>query len=128
MVELKKLCRSLLVKFLDIVQTMGIDPERFPAKLEQIRLILLNVHNLINEARPQQTREQLMAMMRDQLAKGKEEVATLERHCHETEQLIERFKDARQLLALTPVAAAADDDDLAVWAAIRPAAIKGAPS
>lgn len=128
-VELKKLSRSLLVKFLDIVQTMGVDPEQFPGKLQDVRLLLLNIHNLVNEYRPQQTRELLIGMMRDQLAQGQAEIATLEKHCDETEQLIERYKGSSSLLAgQTQDRNTTNRAELDLWAELAAAAIKTTPT
>jgi mediator of RNA polymerase II transcription subunit 7 len=75
--ELKKLLKSLLISFLDLVGIMSIAPENFPAKVEDMRIILINMHHLLNEYRPHQSRESLILIMEDQIQKKKTEIDTL---------------------------------------------------
>ncbi|ODQ67954.1 hypothetical protein NADFUDRAFT_81069, partial [Nadsonia fulvescens var. elongata DSM 6958] len=42
--QIKYLLKSLLINFLDLVGIMSISPESFPGKVEDIRVILINMH------------------------------------------------------------------------------------
>lgn len=75
--ELKKLLHSLLIQFLELVGIMGISPDQFPAKTEDIRVILINLHHLLNEYRPHQSRESLILLMEEQLEKKRKEIEEL---------------------------------------------------
>lgn len=63
--ELKKLNHSLLVNFLDLLDIMVCCPEspKRPEKVEDITLLFIHMHHLINEFRPHQARETLRVMM-----------------------------------------------------------------
>ncbi|RKP08580.1 mediator complex, subunit Med7, partial [Thamnocephalis sphaerospora] len=65
--ELKRLNRSLVFNFLELVDTLINAPEQYPAKIDHFRLILNNMYALINEYRPLQARETLKMMLRDQI-------------------------------------------------------------
>lgn len=81
--ELKKLLKSLLVNFLELTGIMSTRPEEFPSKIEDIRVILINMHHLLNEYRPHQSRESLLLTMEEQIAHKQSEVETLRRVCDE---------------------------------------------
>jgi mediator of RNA polymerase II transcription subunit 7 len=79
--ELKKLLKSLLINFLQLVDIMSKAPEEFPAKVEDIRVILINMHHLINEYRPHQSREGLILMIEDQIEKKRQEIDRIRKEC-----------------------------------------------
>lgn len=76
-VELKKLSSTLLIKFLELTGVMSINPELFPAKVDDIRVILINLHHLLNEYRPHQSRESLLMLIEDQIAQKRAEITSL---------------------------------------------------
>lgn len=63
--ELKRLTRSIVAAFLDLLEILIRNPgsEERVAKIEDLRLLLFNTHHLINEYRPQQARETLQLML-----------------------------------------------------------------
>lgn len=77
--ELKKLLNSLLVQFVELAGIMSISPESFPEKTEDIRVILINIHHLLNEYRPHQSRESLILLMEDELATKRKDIEDLKK-------------------------------------------------
>ncbi|KAK9324350.1 MED7 protein-domain-containing protein [Lipomyces orientalis] len=86
--ELKQLTKSLLIKYLELVGVMGISPEQFPDRVEDIRIILINMHHLLNEYRPHQARESLIIMMEEQLERKQAQIETAKRACEHIESVL----------------------------------------
>ncbi|KAG0338535.1 Mediator of RNA polymerase II transcription subunit 7 [Podila humilis] len=80
--ELKKLNHSAVFNFLELVHTLASSPQEFAAKMDQIRLIFINMHHILNEYRPEQARETMRLMMQDQLNKKKQETAAMRKYCN----------------------------------------------
>jgi mediator of RNA polymerase II transcription subunit 7 len=70
--ELQKLNHSLLIAFARLVKTMAVAPLESEAKIEEIRVVLVNAHHLINTMRPIQARQGLEAMMRVQIRRKRD--------------------------------------------------------
>ncbi|KAK9470782.1 MED7 protein-domain-containing protein [Dipodascopsis tothii] len=87
-VELKRLTRSLLVKYLELVGVMGIAPEQFTDRVEDIRVILINFHHLLNEYRPHQARESLVMLMEEHLERKSAEIGRLKDACAHIETVL----------------------------------------
>lgn len=66
--ELKKLNHSLLINFLELLDILIKEPasSKRESKLDEITLLFINMHHLINELRPHQARETLRVMMERQ--------------------------------------------------------------
>ena len=69
--ELRKLNHSILVNFLDLMDILIKCPEspKREEKLEDINLLFIHMHHLINEFRPHQARETLRVMLHVQKRK-----------------------------------------------------------
>ncbi|KAK9240677.1 MED7 protein-domain-containing protein [Lipomyces kononenkoae] len=86
--ELKQLTKSLLIKYLELVGVMGISPEQFPERVEEIRIILINMHHLLNEYRPHQARESLIIMMEEQLERKTAQIAKAQNACENMQSVL----------------------------------------
>ncbi|ELU01387.1 hypothetical protein CAPTEDRAFT_181064 [Capitella teleta] len=66
--ELKKLNHSILVNFLDLLDILIKSPDspKRPEKIDDLTLLFIHMHHLINEFRPHQARETLRVMMDEQ--------------------------------------------------------------
>lgn len=62
-------------------------------KLEHIRIIMLNMHHLINQHRPHQTRESLIVLMEEQLARRTKGTEEIEAATAATRHVLERYRD-----------------------------------
>ena len=86
--ELKKLNHSILTNFLDLLDVMIKSPEsqRRREKIDDLTLLFIHIHHLINEFRPHQARETLRVMLEVQ---RKERLETAERFHKHLEQVKE---------------------------------------
>lgn len=76
---LKKMAKSILLNFLELVGVLSVNPAQFGDKIDHLKTLFVNSHHLINEYRPHQARETLILMMEDQLEKKKAEVEGIKR-------------------------------------------------
>lgn len=84
--ELHKLLKSMLINMLDLTGILSINPELFPDKMKEIKSILINIHHLLNEYRPHQSRESLIMLLEEQLEHKKREIKHIEQVCAEVKQ------------------------------------------
>lgn len=52
MLELRRLSKSLLLSFLELVGLLAVNPEQYADKTADIQTMLFNIHHLINQYRP----------------------------------------------------------------------------
>ncbi|ORY77789.1 MED7 protein-domain-containing protein [Protomyces lactucae-debilis] len=97
--ELQKLARSIFMTFLELVKGMSHDPESFPGGLEHMRVLLLNMHHLINGYRPHQARETLALMMEQQIQRRQEEIAHVEALNVKAKRLLSIYEQGDTLMA-----------------------------
>lgn len=71
---LKRIMRSLLLNFLDLVGIMSEDPQQGDAKISDLETLFLNAHQLVNEYRPHQARETLILQMEEQIERKRKEI------------------------------------------------------
>jgi len=86
---LKRLAKSLLLNFLELVGILSTEPSQYPDKIEDLKTLAINFHHLLNEYRPHQARESLILMMQDQLERSKAETEGILRMKGEVERLLE---------------------------------------
>jgi len=80
--ELKKLNYSILVNFLDLLDVLIRAPEspRRLDKIDDLTLLFIHMHHLINEFRPHQARETLRIMLEKQKRERLETVERFQKH------------------------------------------------
>ncbi|KAI8872324.1 hypothetical protein GQ42DRAFT_76976 [Ramicandelaber brevisporus] len=77
--ELRKLNRSLVFLFLELLEDMSTNSASFQNGIERIRIILINMHHLINESRRQQALETLDLLLSNQQIHVKESISDVEK-------------------------------------------------
>jgi len=89
--ELSKLNHSILVNFLDLIDILIKCPEspKREEKIEDINLIFIHMHHLINEFRPHQARETLRVMLMVQRRKRTQFTAKFKEQLEKVKMLIQ---------------------------------------
>jgi len=80
--ELKKLNHSILANYLDLLEIMILAPDssKRQEKIQDISLLFIHIHHLINEFRPHQARETLRVMMEVQKRQAYDTCERLQKH------------------------------------------------
>jgi mediator of RNA polymerase II transcription subunit 7 len=91
--ELKKMAKSLLLNFLELMGTMSINPEQGESKVNDIKELLINFHHVLNEYRPHQARESLIMLMQDQLDKKRAETEAIRRATENAKRELAKLGD-----------------------------------
>lgn len=80
--ELRKLNHSLLVNFLDLLDLLVMCPDspKRAEKVEDLSLLFIHIHHLLNEFRPHQARETLRVMMEMQRRQRIETAVRFQKH------------------------------------------------
>lgn len=89
--ELKKLNMSILVNFLDLLDILIKSPGsvKREEKLEDLKLLFVHMHHLINEYRPHQARETLRVMMEVQKRQRLETAERFQKHLERVVEIIQ---------------------------------------
>ncbi|KAM9794932.1 mediator of RNA polymerase II transcription subunit 7 [Neosynchiropus ocellatus] len=89
--ELKKLNMSILVNFLDLLDILIKSPGSMKReeKLEDLKLLFVHMHHLINEYRPHQARETLRVMMEVQKRQRLETAERFQKHLERVVEMIQ---------------------------------------
>lgn len=91
--ELKKLNHSLFANFLDLIDLLTHHPEsqRRTEKIDDLSLLFVHIHHLLNEFRPHQARETLRVLMELQKRTRVETALRFEKHLEKVREMV---KDA----------------------------------
>ncbi|XP_014234892.1 hepatoma-derived growth factor-related protein 2 isoform X2 [Trichogramma pretiosum] len=89
--ELKKLNHSLLVNFLDLIDILMLCPEssKRAEKVEDLSLLFIHIHHLLNEFRPHQARETLRVMMEMQKRQRVETSIRFQKHLEKVQEIVQ---------------------------------------
>ncbi|QPG73880.1 hypothetical protein FOA43_001195 [Brettanomyces nanus] len=95
--ELKKLTKSLLLNFLELVGVLSKNPSATFEKIDNIRIILINLHHLLNSYRLHQSRESLILRIEERLRKDRDAIEKIETTCKNIETKIRMLVDSGDL-------------------------------
>ncbi|XP_011207035.1 mediator of RNA polymerase II transcription subunit 7 [Bactrocera dorsalis] len=88
--ELKKLNHSLFVNFLDLIDLLIQYPDspRRTEKIDDLSLLFVHMHHLLNEFRPHQARETLRVMMEMQKRQRVETTTRFKKHLERVRDIV----------------------------------------
>ena len=88
----------MLLKFLSITHILSIDPSNkfYAPAWDQLNALFTEMHQGINAWRPHQTRETLIEMMEDQIAKVKEETQQIRESVGRAREVVDRIAKSGQ--------------------------------
>ena len=90
--ELKKLNHSILTNFLDLIEILIKSPEsqKRREKIEDLTLLFIHMHHLINEFRPHQARETLRVMLEAQSKQRLETAERFHKHLEKVKEMVQK--------------------------------------
>ena len=94
--ELKKLNHSILVNFLDLLDILIKSPDspKRSEKIDDLTLLFIHVHHLINEFRPHQARETLRVMLEVQKKQRLETADRFQKHLTKVSEMLQSCLNA----------------------------------
>ncbi|GAQ78766.1 Transcriptional coactivator [Klebsormidium nitens] len=81
--ELRKLNRELVFTYLELVDVLAERPSQYARRVEDIGLILKNMHHLLNLLRPHQAQATVLHALEEQVRRRKEALATIRKQRQE---------------------------------------------
>ncbi|KAK9468904.1 mediator of RNA polymerase [Lipomyces arxii] len=85
---LNEIINNLLLKYLELVGIMSIEPEQFPKNVDEIRVLLINIHHILNQYRPHQARESVISLMESELIRKQSQIKLIRDACENAENVL----------------------------------------
>ncbi|KAL9053592.1 MAG: hypothetical protein Q9162_004689 [Coniocarpon cinnabarinum] len=83
------LLRSIMLNFLELTNILATNPAPAPEKIEDLRILFLNAHQLLNEYRPHQARETLLEMMQDRVDGLRKQIEAVNENKRKVDELLQ---------------------------------------
>lgn len=93
--ELKTLNRELMFQILELADVLVERPSQYARRVEDVSLILRNMHHLLNSIRPHQARATLIHILEMQIERRKQAIVDIRRRREEARVLL---KDSQSYL------------------------------
>ncbi|KAI5072259.1 hypothetical protein GOP47_0012365 [Adiantum capillus-veneris] len=93
--ELKTLNRELMFQMLELADVLVERPSQYARRVEDISLVLRNMHHLLNSIRPHQARATLIHILQMQIERRKQAIIDIRRRREEAQVLL---KDSQNYL------------------------------
>eukprot|EP00246_Nothoceros_aenigmaticus_P000774 TRINITY_DN11001_c0_g1_i1.p1 TRINITY_DN11001_c0_g1~~TRINITY_DN11001_c0_g1_i1.p1 ORF type:complete len:111 (-),score=22.66 TRINITY_DN11001_c0_g1_i1:274-606(-) len=87
--ELKQLNRELVLNMLELADVLVDRPSQYARRVEDMGLILRNMHHLLNSLRPHQARATLIHILELQIQRRKQAVEDIRRRRQEARLLLQ---------------------------------------
>jgi hypothetical protein len=104
--ELKKLNRALIFSFLELLEVLVKNPALYQKKVDDLEVIFVNMHHLLNSFRPHQARSYIISVLEEQVTKKKSAVASLRSTFAHVETTMRQLSEQIEKEATLPVVAA----------------------
>ncbi|KAJ4160300.1 Mediator of RNA polymerase II transcription subunit 7 [Fusarium falciforme] len=119
--ELKRLAKSLLLNFLELTGTLAQNPEQAEAKVQDLRTLFINFHHILNEYRPHQARESVIALMQEHLDRTRTETMAIRTQVDKARRVLDGLGSLSVPDVPKPLGQAEAQEDYAALAAQREA-------
>jgi mediator of RNA polymerase II transcription subunit 7 len=100
--QLKRLNHALLFNFLELLETLITNPADYPRKVDDLELLLVNLHHLANSYRPHQARAFVLTLLEEQLRRSKQLMEGMEKAVMQANEVLQTM--AQKLEAELPPA------------------------
>ncbi|EGC34873.1 hypothetical protein DICPUDRAFT_152878 [Dictyostelium purpureum] len=101
--ELKKLNRSILFNYLQLLETLIENPTNYQKKIDDISLLFINFHHLLNSYRPHQARETLLSIMNEQIKQKFQSNETIKKSLEICKESIKKSFNHLQVETTNPI-------------------------
>lgn len=91
--QLIALARSLLTTFLSLVGVLSENPELYESRVNDLKKLVANMHDLINGYRPHQARETVILMMEEKVEKMRAEIKAIDESRERVQGLLRSMRD-----------------------------------
>ncbi|RMJ09944.1 hypothetical protein BHE90_014002 [Fusarium euwallaceae] len=121
--ELKRLAKSLLLNFLELTGTLAQNPEQAEAKVQDLRTLFINFHHILNEYRPHQARESVIALMQEHLDRTRTETMAIRTQVDKARRVLDGLGSLSVPDVPKPLGQAEEEEDCTALAAQREAGV-----